>query len=157
MQIQISWLLQKPSDLNLHCKGRVYQSSAGLGLNSCLWHLKISSHFPQKIWLFISHILSSKEVGLQWVELCLLNLLESDSCTPLWKSVSELYLSRGPYIICVMPKPSCLEDNISTFDGFFSKGHFIHKGTPMQYIKYNLSGWFFGVTCVSCWKGHQWF
>ena len=33
MQIQISWLLQKSTDLDLHCfKGRVYPDSAGQGL-----------------------------------------------------------------------------------------------------------------------------
>ena len=34
VQIQISWLLQKPTDLDLHClyKDRVYPGSAGLGL-----------------------------------------------------------------------------------------------------------------------------
>ena len=33
MQIQISWLLQKPTDLDLHClQNRVYQGSAGQGL-----------------------------------------------------------------------------------------------------------------------------
>ena len=33
MQIQISWLLQKPTDLDLHCLQRqVYPGSAGLGL-----------------------------------------------------------------------------------------------------------------------------
>ena len=30
--MQISWLLQKPFDLALHCKGRVYPGSAGQGL-----------------------------------------------------------------------------------------------------------------------------
>ena len=35
MQIQISWLLQKPTDLDLHClQGRVYPGSAGQGLTS---------------------------------------------------------------------------------------------------------------------------
>ena len=34
MQIQISWLLQKPTDLDLHClKRRVHPGSAGQGLN----------------------------------------------------------------------------------------------------------------------------
>ena len=34
MQIQISWLLQKPTDLDLHClQNRVYLGSAGQGLN----------------------------------------------------------------------------------------------------------------------------
>ena len=33
MQIQISWLLQKPIDLDLHClQGRVYPGLAGQGL-----------------------------------------------------------------------------------------------------------------------------
>ena len=33
MQIQISWLLQKPTDLDLHClQNRVYPGSAGQGL-----------------------------------------------------------------------------------------------------------------------------
>ena len=34
MQIQISWLLQKPTDLDLHCLLRqAYPGSTGLGLN----------------------------------------------------------------------------------------------------------------------------
>ena len=34
MQIQISWLFQKPTDLDLHCLQRqVYPGSAGQGLN----------------------------------------------------------------------------------------------------------------------------
>ena len=37
MQIQISWLLKKPTDLDLHfCKGRVYLGSAGQGLRQDL-------------------------------------------------------------------------------------------------------------------------
>ena len=32
VQIQISWLLQKPTDLDQHCKGRIYLGSAGQGL-----------------------------------------------------------------------------------------------------------------------------
>ena len=33
MQIQISWLLKKPTDLELHClQSRVYPGSAGQGL-----------------------------------------------------------------------------------------------------------------------------
>ena len=33
MQIQISWLLQKPTDLDLHClQNRIYLGSAGQGL-----------------------------------------------------------------------------------------------------------------------------
>ena len=37
MQIQISWLLQKPTDLELHClQNRVYPGSAGQGLNKVL-------------------------------------------------------------------------------------------------------------------------
>ena len=33
MQIQISWLLQKPTDLDLHClQNRVYPGSGGQGL-----------------------------------------------------------------------------------------------------------------------------
>ena len=43
MQIQISWLLQKPTDLDLHClQNRVYPGSAGQGLKSnkaVLFHL----------------------------------------------------------------------------------------------------------------------
>ena len=38
MQIQISWLLQKPTDLDLHLQNRVYPGSAGQGLitdNAC--------------------------------------------------------------------------------------------------------------------------
>ena len=37
MQIQISWLLQEPTNLDLHClqrPGSVHPGSAGLGLNS---------------------------------------------------------------------------------------------------------------------------
>ena len=35
MQIQISWLLKKPTDLDLHClQNRVYPGSAGQGLNN---------------------------------------------------------------------------------------------------------------------------
>ena len=34
MQIQISWLLQKPTDLDLVCKDRVYPGSGGQGLKS---------------------------------------------------------------------------------------------------------------------------
>ena len=42
MQIQISWLLQKPTDMDLHCLQRqgIYPGSAGLGLrglNLVLW------------------------------------------------------------------------------------------------------------------------
>ena len=34
VQIQISWLLKKPTDLDLHClQNRVYPGSAGQGLN----------------------------------------------------------------------------------------------------------------------------
>ena len=34
MQIQINWLLQKPTDLDLHClQNRVYPGSAGQGFN----------------------------------------------------------------------------------------------------------------------------
>ena len=34
VQIQISWLLQKPTDLDLHClQNRVYPGSAGQGLS----------------------------------------------------------------------------------------------------------------------------
>ena len=37
VQIQISWLLQKPTDLDLHiCKGRVYPGSARQGLKAPL-------------------------------------------------------------------------------------------------------------------------
>ena len=37
MQIQISWLLQKPTDLDLHClQNRVYPGSAGQGLSRAL-------------------------------------------------------------------------------------------------------------------------
>ena len=37
VQIQFSWLLQKPTDLGLHsCKVRVYPGSAGLGLRNTL-------------------------------------------------------------------------------------------------------------------------
>ena len=33
MQIQISWLLKKPTDLDLHClQNRIYPGSAGQGL-----------------------------------------------------------------------------------------------------------------------------
>ena len=33
MQIQISWLLQKPTDLDLHClQNNIYPGSAGQGL-----------------------------------------------------------------------------------------------------------------------------
>ena len=40
MQIQISWLLQKPTDLDLHClKRQDYPGPAGLGLKQILWHL----------------------------------------------------------------------------------------------------------------------
>ena len=41
MQIQVSWLLQKPTDLDLVCKGRVYPGSArqGLIVNSHLGRL----------------------------------------------------------------------------------------------------------------------
>ena len=35
MQIQISWLLQKPTDLDLHClQNRIYPGSAGQGLRN---------------------------------------------------------------------------------------------------------------------------
>ena len=35
VQIQISWLLQKPTDLDLHClQNRIYPGSAGQGLSS---------------------------------------------------------------------------------------------------------------------------
>ena len=34
MQVQISWLLKKPTDLGLHFKDRVYLGSAGQGLSS---------------------------------------------------------------------------------------------------------------------------
>ena len=37
VQIQISWLLQKPADLDLHClQNRVYSGSAGQGLKKYL-------------------------------------------------------------------------------------------------------------------------
>ena len=37
MQIQISWLLQKPTDLDLHClQNRVYPGSAEQGLTEIL-------------------------------------------------------------------------------------------------------------------------
>ena len=36
MQIHINWLLQKPTDLDLHClQGSVYPDSVGQGLNEC--------------------------------------------------------------------------------------------------------------------------
>ena len=40
MQIQISWLLQKPTDLDLHCLQRqgIYPGSAGQGLIILLEH-----------------------------------------------------------------------------------------------------------------------
>ena len=43
MQIQISWLLKEPTDLDLHfCKGRVYPGSTGLRLKS-LVHVRFVS------------------------------------------------------------------------------------------------------------------
>ena len=40
VQIQISWLLKKPADLDLHCfQSRRYPGSAGQGLNIFLQHM----------------------------------------------------------------------------------------------------------------------
>ena len=50
MQIQISWLLQKPTDLDLHClqrqdiSGRIYPGSAGQGLKPIFFFF---FHFSQ--------------------------------------------------------------------------------------------------------------
>ena len=38
MQIQISWLLKKPTDLDLHyLQNRIYPGSAGQGLTQCIF------------------------------------------------------------------------------------------------------------------------
>ena len=52
MQIQISWLLQKPTDLDLTvCKGRVYPGSAGQGLKTPLWGM--SKEYPLCCFFFV--------------------------------------------------------------------------------------------------------
>ena len=49
MQIQISWLLEKPTDLDLHClQNRIYPGSAGQGLrvmDTFLWEATLSKLF----------------------------------------------------------------------------------------------------------------
>ena len=46
MQIQISWLFQKPTDLDLHClQSSIYPSSAGQGLMLIMLNKNISKHF----------------------------------------------------------------------------------------------------------------
>ena len=52
MQIQISWLLKKPTDLDLHCLQRAYPGSAGQGLNS-----KVPSIAPNKALFLIKKLL----------------------------------------------------------------------------------------------------
>ena len=43
--IQISWLLQKPTDLDLHClQNRIYPGSAGQGLTSHLGYILLILH-----------------------------------------------------------------------------------------------------------------
>ena len=81
VQIQISWLLQKPTDLDLHClqrsqliwictvcKGRVYPGSAGQGLrqsdwwksdNEKLWTMK---HSMVMSWISISSRIQSRNL-----------------------------------------------------------------------------------------------
>ena len=59
MQVQISWLLQKPTDLDLHClQNRVYPVSARQGLKTViiLYKLFINVHIPA-----MSHLLSCRE------------------------------------------------------------------------------------------------
>ena len=64
MQIQISWLLQKPTDLDLHClQNRVYPGSAGQGLIPsgkfvCLFDLGLTS-----LSTFFSHIATVSGCG----------------------------------------------------------------------------------------------
>ena len=60
MQIQISWLLQKPTGLDLHClQNRVYPGSAGQGLKEMTTkHAKLSS--MQRVKYHYFHILISK-------------------------------------------------------------------------------------------------
>ena len=52
VQIQISWLLQKPTDLDLHClQNRIYPGSAGQGLIysvRCLPPWGASNEYPQQ-------------------------------------------------------------------------------------------------------------
>ena len=62
MQIQISWLLKKPTDLDLHClQNRIYPGSAGQGLRykkNCLMHVLKSvfmftdNHLSKHQWIF---------------------------------------------------------------------------------------------------------
>ena len=48
VQIQISWLLQKPTDLDLHCLQRqgIYPVSAGQGLNAIKNWVAVSENVP---------------------------------------------------------------------------------------------------------------
>ena len=64
VQIQISWLLQKPTDLDLHClQNRIYPGSAGQGLNS----------FSDNLWADIFIIICKKSLtsicmwSLMWI------------------------------------------------------------------------------------------
>ena len=54
MQIQISWLLQKPTDLDLHClQNRVYPGSAGQGLTE---HLQLDKTICLKYMMWLNSI-----------------------------------------------------------------------------------------------------
>ena len=50
VQIQISWLLQKPTDLDLHClQSRAYQGSAGQGLKLRVKHIRAGTLYTSSI------------------------------------------------------------------------------------------------------------
>ena len=56
MQIQISWPLQKPTDLDLHClQNRVYPGSAGQGLTSDRTVLACENYKQQFLYMYMRH------------------------------------------------------------------------------------------------------
>ena len=112
VQIQISWLLQKPTDLNLHClQNRVYPGSAGQGLNfSNLW---AKTEDNKLMYLFF------RKYGLKFHVICLLICLRCQtrfSCKK-YKIISKCLLGilptkqsvkaqmQNPYIFYVSHQP----------------------------------------------------
>ena len=120
MQIKISWLLQKPTDLDLHCLLRQGMScSAREGLkcnlvvNSCksfnLYHSK-SNSADDKLEVFLSFFFSQK-IGFDIYAQCLVRRQFASyvkSCF-LWKIIRNISKCR---LLQFLPSILCLNNNL---------------------------------------------
>ena len=141
VQIQISWLLQKPTDLDLHClQKRTYPGSAGQGL--------IYSHFVQTITILHRHIYLVNQLqhllhNSRILQFC--TILESGdkvNVLTLCKTIPELYR----FLLCA--------EHIHVFKfllwNCFSNFHQISHGAFCQKGIDNLFDWFHTIEQDGC-------